>query len=76
MTPTPPPHRPILSAFSIAAMLVAGGIMSGCYESADDVALHQPGAYLGKRDSDAVLHPGDEARAALKERFRQIQTDR
>ena len=62
------------------ALLISGialaGAMSGCYESADEVSLHQPGVYSGKRDSDAVMRPSAEARAALKERFHQIQTDR
>ena len=63
-------------AFPILAVALAAGAVSGCYESADEVALHQPGVYTGKRDSDAIMHPNDEARAALKERFRLGQTDR
>ena len=62
-------------AFSILGVALAGA-MSGCYQSADEVALHQPGVYSGKPDSDAVMRPSAESRAALKERFRQIQTDR
>ena len=63
-------------AFPVAAILLAAGAASGCYESAGEVALHQPGVYSGKRDSDAILHPSEESRAALKERFRRGQTDR
>lgn len=64
------------AAFALAAALLTAAALSGCYEAADQVALHQPGVYTGKRDSDAVLRPSDAARAALKERFRQTQTDR
>ena len=64
------------SVFPIAAILLAAGAAAGCYESADEVALHQPGVYAGKRDSDAILHPDEKSRAALKERFRLGQTDR
>ena len=62
------------------ALLLIGALAAvasaGCYRSADDVALHQPGQYTGKADSEAILRPSDEARTALKERFRLTQTDR
>ena len=70
--------KSVRAAFGItgaALALAAAGLLGGCYESSE-VALHQPGVYAGKPDSDAVLRPSAEAREALKERFRQIQTDR
>lgn len=54
---------------------VAAGALSGCYES-PDVVLHEAGQYKGNPDSAAIMHPTDEQRAALTERFRAVQTDR
>ena len=64
--------RKALLLFGILAAMFS----AGCYREADDVALHQPGQYTGKADSAAILRPSDDARAALKERFRLTQTDR
>ena len=67
--------KKIRAALGVAAAAALAGLAGGCYES-PEVALHQPGVYAGKPDSDAVVHPSAEAREALKKRFRQIQTDR
>lgn len=57
--------------FLIALMMP----LAGCYES-PDVVMHSPGEYRGKPDSKTIMHPTEEQRTALLERFRAIQTDR
>lgn len=56
-------------------MLSFALLLSGCYESSD-VKIHEPGQYKGKTDSTAVMQPNDDQLAALRERFKTVQTDR
>ena len=67
--------KPARSVFGIAAAALAAVLASGCYES-PEVAMHEPGVYKGKPDSDAIMRPSAEAREALKERLRLTQSDR
>ena len=59
----------------LALALALAALAGGCYEK-PSVTTHSPGKYTGKRDSAAIMHPTDEQRSALAERFRAIQTDR
>lgn len=61
--------------FAIGCTVALCAALAGCYESSN-VVLHKAGKYKGKSDSAAIMHSTDEQRAALLERFRQVQTDR
>lgn len=58
--------------FVILILIASLGMLSGCLEDAD-VALHQPGLYLGS--DDALLSKGSQS-SVLAERFQTVQTDR
>lgn len=68
-------HRTKTRKRTALAAAVLPLLLAGCYE-APSVTMHSPGAYQGKADSAAIMHPSDEQRSALVQRFRDIQTDR
>lgn len=62
----------------VRALLAPGLLalaLAGCYESPDDVTLHEPGVYKGPSDPLGNKLDDDELQQALEQRFRG-QTDR
>lgn len=59
----------------IVTLLLLGGMLSACYQSAD-VTLHQPGVYKGAVDPLLAYEGSAEHQQKLRDRFNLVQVDR
>jgi len=62
-------------AGALAALGLLALVLAGCYESADDVTLHEPGVYKGPEDPLGERLGDGALQEELANRFRG-QTDR